>query len=381
MKQVLIKDHDIVRPPLKIGEPNQKHFQTEFLRRNLTQKFNFTSHSESGKGMDYSNFPEDPEEDYSEQSGEVDKSRLITIKSPGVQYDKNFPVNIKNLPIKPVEIYNNSLSDHNRITSEYRDVTGIYLWHNLVNGKQYIGSGNRLSVRLANYYFPSRLLSNRLITRSIMKYGHDNFSVVILEICGSSGAITKLDYLAREQYFIDLYKPELNLNPKADSSLGFKHTEESKKLMSEYRKGKSLSEETKNKLSELFSGPLNPFYGKEHTPITILKMKESKLGGKNPMYDREKSPEFIEQQFRDKTGAKNPMYGKKHSPEDLVKMREKIYVYDAVTKKLIKVYSGTVEAKKDLRMGYDTLKRCCNTQETHKGMILSLKELSPQGGP
>lgn len=109
-------------------------------------------------------------------------------------------------------------------------------------------------------------------------------------------------------------------------------------------------------------------------------MKESKLGGKNPMYDREKSPEFIEQQFRDKTGAKNPMYGEKHSPEDLVKMREKIYVYDAVTKKLIKVYSGTVEAKKDLRMGYDTLKRCCNTQETYKGMILSLKELSPQGG-
>jgi len=273
-------------------------------------------------------------------------------------------------------VYNNSLDDRNLITSLYKDVTGIYLWHNLVNGKQYIGSGYNLSVRLAQYYYPSRLLYKRHITQSIMKYGHDNFSVIILEICGKSGTLTKSDYLSREQFYIDHYKPELNLKPRAESSLGFKHSEESKRLMSEYRKGKSLSKETKNKLSELLSGPLNPFYGQKHLPITRTKMKESKLGENNPMFGQLKSPEFIEQQFKDKSGGNNPMYGKKHSQETLAKIKKRIYVYDAVTKELIKIYSGTVEAKKDLRIGYDTLKRCSQTHAYYKGMIFSKEVLS-----
>lgn len=41
-----------------------------------------------------------------------------------------------------------------------------------MNGKQYIGSGFDLSKRLANYYFSSRLIDNRYIYNSILKYGH-----------------------------------------------------------------------------------------------------------------------------------------------------------------------------------------------------------------
>jgi hypothetical protein len=41
--------------------------------------------------------------------------------------------------------------------------------------------------------------------------------------------------------------------------MGFKHSEESKRLISEFRKGKPLSEDTKKRLSALFSGELNPF--------------------------------------------------------------------------------------------------------------------------
>ena len=46
-------------------------------------------------------------------------------------------------------------------------------------------------------------------------------------------------------------------------------------------------------------------------------------------------------------------------------MKKKIYVYDAATKELIKIYYGTVEAKTDLKMGYDTLQRCCKTNEQY----------------
>lgn len=96
------------------------------------------------------------------------------------------------------------------------------------------------------------------------------------------------------------------------------------------------------------------------------------------MFGRLKSPKFIEQQFKDKSGEKNPMYGKTHSPETLAKIKKRIYVYDAVTKELIKVFSSgaTVEAKKDLKIGYDTLKRCSQTHESYKGMIFSKEELS-----
>lgn len=49
------------------------------------------------------------------------------------------------------------------------------------------------------------------------------------------------------------------------------HTEESKKRMSEAKKGKKLSEETKRKLSEKLKGEKNPFYGRHHSDETILK--------------------------------------------------------------------------------------------------------------
>lgn len=45
--------------------------------------------------------------------------------------------------------------------------------------------------------------------------------------------MTKKDYLAREQYYLDLYKPVLNINKRTDSTLGFKHTEKSKRLISD----------------------------------------------------------------------------------------------------------------------------------------------------
>ena len=63
----------------------------------------------------------------------------------------------------------------------------------------------------------------------------------------------------KNKIYINLYKPIFNLNPTAGSSLDFKYLQESKKHISEFRKGKSLSEKTKKRLSELFYGELNPF--------------------------------------------------------------------------------------------------------------------------
>jgi len=72
------------------------------------------------------------------------------------------------------------------------------------------------------------------------------------------------------------------------------------------------------------------------------------------------------------------MYGKKRSPESLAKISKKVYVYEVngSEKTFLKVvYSGIVEAKKDLHMGYDTLKKCCETNRIFKGKIYSYDSL------
>lgn len=95
-------------------------------------------------------------------------------------------------------------------------------------------------MRLATYFFPFRLMDNRYISNSILKYGHSNFSIIILHILGDSSSSEKTNILNKEQEYINLYKPILNLNPIAGSSLGFKHSEETKKFLSDLRKGKRL---------------------------------------------------------------------------------------------------------------------------------------------
>lgn len=246
-----------------------------------------------------------------------------------------------NLSFTPIKVYNNMLIDKDNILNDFKNQSGIYLIHNLVNGTQYVGSASNFKKRFYVYYSPGQLMDNRYISRSILKYGHDNFSVVVIEIVTANKDDFKKILLEREQYFIDTLKPKLNVSPTAGSNLGFNHSEETKQLLSslrmgtklseetktilsKLRMGTKLSEETKTTLSKLFSGELNPFWGKTHNQDALLKIRLSKIGELNPMFGKEKSPEFIEQMYRDKTGSNNPMFGKTHTPETLSKMRKTV---------------------------------------------------------
>ena len=87
--------------------------------------------------------------------------------------------------IIPIKSYFNAEADKNTIISDNKNKSGIYMWKNLINGKQYIGSAMDLYNRLSFYYsFPamqnSLKNSKSFIYNAILKHGHSNFSLTIL---------------------------------------------------------------------------------------------------------------------------------------------------------------------------------------------------------
>lgn len=177
--------------------------------------------------------------------------------------------------VAPVRIYLNTQTERLNILNELKGFTGIYLWYNRITSDFYVGSAKDLSNRLARYYRSSELnrIKGNLIYASLLAYGHDNFSLYILEFT------TKDNVLEREQYYFDLFIPTYNLLKFASSSASYQHTEEAKKLMSEIKqkdpellsriallaeinRGKKHSEEFKQRRSELTTGTNNPNFGK-----------------------------------------------------------------------------------------------------------------------
>lgn len=122
--------------------------------------------------------------------------------------------------VKPEIKYFNADIHKARIFADNRNKIGVYRWINNLNGKTYIGSSVNLSVRFYKYYsLRSLAKSNRPMERALLKYGFSNFSLEIIEFCNLE------NLLKREQFYLDLCKPEYNIVEKAGSTIGYKHSE------------------------------------------------------------------------------------------------------------------------------------------------------------
>lgn len=102
----------------------------------------------------------------------------------------------------------------------------------------------------------------------MLKHGYSKFNLDILEYCSSSDVIT------REQYYIDILKPEYNILQVAGSLFGYKHTQESLAKMKEVALNRS--DETKAKLREAALGKTY-----KHTEETKIKLRDAILGKKH----------------------------------------------------------------------------------------------------
>jgi hypothetical protein len=144
----------------------------------------------------------------------------------------------------PIASYNNSDILRLSILEENKNKTGIYMWTNILVNKRYIGSAVDLSNRLKNYYNISYLkreikTNNSMIYKALLKYGYSNFRLDIIEIC------KPIDLIEREQYYLDLLKPEYNILKMAGSLLGFKHNKDTLELIRTSKLGRSRTESDK----------------------------------------------------------------------------------------------------------------------------------------
>jgi group I intron endonuclease len=161
---------------------------------------------------------------------------------------------------------------------------GIYGIRNKINNKLYIGQSINIEKRYASHL--RQLKNNKHVNKhlqsSYLKYGADNFELIILVECLEESLATE------EQNQINLYSHTQIYNKMLDVH-NHKFTKEIRIKISELKKGTSV-------------GEFNPFFGKKHTNETKAKMGERKKKA------------YI--------GAGNPNYGKKNTLETRIKMSE-----------------------------------------------------------
>jgi len=107
------------------------------------------------------------------------------------------------------------------------------------------------------------------IVKAMLKYGQDSFAVLIVEYVDIK-ELTK-----RETYFIVNLLPYYNILKQGYSSIGYKHTEITKKMLSELAKNRTHSDQTKALISRALVGENNPFYNKNHSVESKLRMIEA----------------------------------------------------------------------------------------------------------
>ena len=143
-----------------------------------------------------------------------------------------------------------------KISKELIEKCGVYLIFNLVSGKRYVGS----SINIYNrFYEHIHILKrneahNKHLKNSWNKYVEESFVFQVLEYCEPEVQFE------REQYYIDLIKPEYNLTLNVVANTGHKVAEETKKKISAAKKGNQATlglkhtEETKQKMSNSMKG-------------------------------------------------------------------------------------------------------------------------------
>ena len=157
---------------------------------------------------------------------------------------------------------------------------GIYCYIDDENDKiVYVGKDSNIdkNKRHREHFSPSRYDEqpvNRILQNNLSRYLYK----VLWEVDDCSD--NHLNQM--EIFYIKKHDPKFNFTDGGDGISGYKHTEESKRKISEALKGennpnygKTLSKETRKKISEALKGENNPMLGKKHSKETRKKISEA----------------------------------------------------------------------------------------------------------
>src|ERR1019366_2288487 len=173
----------------------------------------------------------------------------------------------------------------------------IYAYENKINGKMYVGQTVNIKARDRSHIKSSTATG---FDGALKKYGRDKFNLFVIDIVDTDEQANEIEifWIAEMRKFLgrsNVY----NLTDGGQGTRGVKHSEESKKHLSDIRTGEK-----------------NPFYGKKHTEESKLKIKESL---------ENLAPEVKERiAAAGPKGETHPMFGKSHSIETKAKISKSL---------------------------------------------------------
>lgn len=143
----------------------------------------------------------------------------------------------------------------------------VYKIVNKINGDFYIGKTSKsIESRWKQHLYYANKGSETYLYKAMKKYGVDNFSIELLEE-------VEKDLNIREIFWIEKLEPKYNMTSGGDGG-DTSNTPKYKEYMKLH--------------SKLISGENNPFYGKKHTEETKRKISEKKKGSKHTEESKKK---------------------------------------------------------------------------------------------
>lgn len=200
------------------------------------------------------------------------------------------------------------------------NISGIYCIENIVNNKKYIGQSKNINDRWYRHKHElnSGIHYNDYLQKSWNKYGSDNFIFYILEYCN----ISELD--EKENYYIELNHTidrDLGYNLKTGGQNGGSILSEESRMklsnsikesynkeLKQLRKEKAFQQWANPEIKAKILGSNNGMYGKRHSEESKRKMSENSKG--KPSFRRNTTPVFcveLNKTFNDATDAGKEM--------------------------------------------------------------------------
>lgn len=204
--------------------------------------------------------------------------KVVSVVDPANKISNVLEDFIKNNNLNPVYCYEDLHleSTKNKIKTETKDISGVYLILNKVTLDFYIGSAstNRFYARFYNHLI--NLSGSKIVKLAVRKYKLPQFAFIILELFPEIvNKENNKDLLNLEDFYLKSLLPNYNILTEAGSSFGYKHTELDRiKMKSNY------SLERREQI-----GNLNK--GKNLSVSTIEKIRAKALSRKKYIYSEE----------------------------------------------------------------------------------------------